>query len=137
RAAGRGHGRSHPSHPHPGGGRLSGGFSTGALGAVAVVGPTASGKSAVAMAVARALGDVNIVSVDAFQVYRGMDIGTAKATPADRAEVAHHGLDLADPADEVTVVDYLRAYDDARSSIAARQRRALLVGGTGLYFRAA
>ena len=74
------------------------------------------------MAVARALGAVDIVSVDAFQVYRGMDIGTAKPTAADRVEVPHHGLDLADPADEVTVVDYLRAYDEARSSIAARQR---------------
>jgi tRNA dimethylallyltransferase len=101
------------------------------------VGPTAAGKSTVAMAAARALGDVEIVAVDALQVYRGMDIGTAKPTPAERAEIPHHGLDLADPSEEVTVVRYLRAYDDAMAGIIARGHRPLLVGGTGLYLRAA
>jgi len=65
---------------------------------VALVGPTASGKSDVALAVARRLGDVEIVSVDSMQVYRGMDIGTAKPSAAERAEVPHHLLDVADPA---------------------------------------
>jgi tRNA dimethylallyltransferase len=102
---------------------------------VAIVGPTASGKSAVAMAVARALGDVEIVSVDSMQVYRGMDIGTAKPTAAERAEVVHHLLDLVDPTDEFTVADFRSAYADALSDIAQRRRRALLVGGTGLYHR--
>ena len=105
--------------------------------AVAIVGPTASGKSAVAMAVARALGDAEIVAVDAFQLYRGMDIGTAKPSAVDRAEIPHHGLDLVDPSQDVTVVDYRRVYDAAMAGIAARRRRAVLVGGTGLYLRVA
>jgi tRNA dimethylallyltransferase len=104
---------------------------------VAIVGPTASGKSAVAMAVARAAAGTEIVAVDAFQVYRGMDIGTAKPTPADRAEIVHHGLDLADPGQDFSVVDYRRAYDAARAGIAARNARAVLVAGTGLYLRVA
>jgi tRNA dimethylallyltransferase len=87
------------------------------------------------MAVARAVGDADIVSVDAFQLYRGMDIGTAKPSAADRAEIRHHGLDLADPAEEVTVVDYRRAYDAAMAEIAADGRRVVLVAGTGLYLR--
>jgi tRNA dimethylallyltransferase len=89
------------------------------------------------MAAARALGDVEIVAVDALQVYRGMDIGTAKPTPAERAEIPHHGLDLAAPSEDVTVVRYLRAYDDALAGIVARGNRPLLVGGSGLYLRAA
>jgi tRNA dimethylallyltransferase len=89
------------------------------------------------MAAARALGDVEIVAVDALQVYRGMDIGTTKPTLAERAEIPHHGLDLAYPSEDVTVVRYLRAYDDAVAGIVARGNRPLLVGGTGLYLRAA
>ena len=104
---------------------------------VAILGPTASGKSTVAMAVARALGRTEIVAVDAFQVYRGMDIGTAKPSPADRAEVVHHCLDLVDPADDISVVDYRHAYDAAMVAIGERGHRALLVGGTGLYLRVA
>ena len=71
---------------------------------MALVGPTASGKSALALAVARRLGDVELVSVDSMGVYRGMDIGTAKPTAAARAEVPHHLLDLVDPAEEFTVL---------------------------------
>jgi tRNA dimethylallyltransferase len=89
------------------------------------------------MAAARATGDVEIVAVDALQVYRGMDIGTAKPTPAERAEIPHHGLDLADPWEDVTVVRYLAAHDEAVAGIVARGHRPLLVGGTGLYLRAA
>ena len=103
---------------------------------VAVVGPTASGKSAVAMAAARALGDVELISVDSMQVYRGMDIGTATPTPAERAEIRHHLLDLVDPSDEFTVAEFQRLYAEALADIAARSRRAILVGGTGLYHRA-
>jgi tRNA dimethylallyltransferase len=88
------------------------------------------------MAVARATGDIEIVSVDAFQVYRGMDIGTAKATLAEQAEVRHHGLDLVDPAQELSVVAFRRAHDVATADITARGARPLLVGGTGLYLRA-
>jgi len=71
------------------------------------------------------------------QVYRGMDIGTAKPTPAERSEVRHHLLDLVDPDEEFTVAQFQEACRDALADIAARGRRAVLVGGTGLYFRAA
>src|SRR4029079_16589732 len=67
---------------------------------LAIVGPTATGKSSVALAVARELGDVEIVSLDSMQVYRGMDIGTAKPAPADRGAVPHHLIDVADPSEE-------------------------------------
>lgn len=102
---------------------------------VAIVGSTASGKSSVAMEVARRLGDVELVSIDSMQVYRGMDIGTAKPTPAERSEVRHHLLDLVDPTVDFTVAEFRRAYDDAVTEIGARAHRALLVGGTGLYHR--
>jgi tRNA dimethylallyltransferase len=102
---------------------------------VAIVGSTASGKSAVAMAVARALGDVELVSIDSMQVYRGMDIGTAKPSQPERAEITHHLLDLVDPTDDFTVAQFRDAYTDALVRVAGRGHRALLVGGTGLYHR--
>lgn len=103
---------------------------------IVLVGPTASGKSDVALAVARRLGDVEIVSVDSMQVYRGMDIGTAKATPAERAEVPHHLIDVADPGDHFSVGAYQELARAALDDIERRGRRALLVGGTGLYVTA-
>jgi tRNA dimethylallyltransferase len=102
---------------------------------VAIVGSTASGKSDVALAVARELGGVELVSVDSMQVYRGMDIGTAKPTLAERSEVPHHCIDLVDPTTEFTVGDFQPAYRAAITSIGRRGARALLVGGTGLYHR--
>ena len=103
---------------------------------LALVGPTASGKSALAMAYAGAHGDVEIVSMDSMQVYRGMDIGTAKATPADRAAVPHHMIDVADPHEDFSVARFQSAARAAIASIEARGHRALLVGGTGLYLQA-
>ena len=103
---------------------------------VAIVGSTATGKSALALAVARAVGGTEIVSVDSMQVYRGMDIGTAKPTAADRAEVPHHLIDIADPTEDFTVVRFRQAADDALRGIGERGNRALLAGGTGLYLRA-
>jgi tRNA dimethylallyltransferase len=103
---------------------------------LALVGTTASGKSAVAFEIARRRPDVELVSVDSMCVYRGMDIGTAKPTPAERAEVPHHLLDLADPSEDYSVS---RFQADARAvldGIEARGHRALLVGGTGLYLQA-
>ena len=97
---------------------------------VVVLGPTASGKSDVAMAAARIVDGTEIVAVDAMQVYRGMDIGTAKPTPADRAAVVHHLLDLAEPSATFTVRDYQAAYDRVVPAIPGRP---LLVAGTGLY----
>jgi tRNA dimethylallyltransferase len=103
---------------------------------VALVGTTASGKSALALDLARSDSTIEIVSVDSMQVYRGMDIGTAKPTPADRAEVPHHLIDIADPWDEFTVAWFAAEARRAVDDIAARGRRALLVGGTGLYLQA-
>jgi tRNA dimethylallyltransferase len=102
----------------------------------ALLGPTASGKSALALDLARQHAGVELVSVDAMQVYRGMDIGTAKPTPAERAAVRHHLLDLADPAEPFSVAEWRDAADRALAGIAERGGRALLVGGTGLYLRA-
>ena len=85
---------------------------------------------------ARILGDVEIVSVDSMQVYRGMDIGTAKPIPAERTEIPHHLLDLADPDERFTVARFQAAFDEALAGIEARGHRALLVGGTGLYLQA-
>jgi tRNA dimethylallyltransferase len=107
--------------------------------ALVVLGPTASGKSDVAMAVATHLHierPFHIVAVDAMQVYRGMDIGTAKPTPSDRAAVPHHALDLIDPDSEFTVAQFATAANDAIDHIRRAGGRPLLVGGTGLYLRA-
>jgi tRNA dimethylallyltransferase len=103
---------------------------------VALVGPTASGKSGVAFAVARTLPGVEIVAADSMQVYVGMDVGTAKPSLAERAEVPHHLVDVADPAEEYTVARWQRAAAAAVSGIDDRGGVALLVGGTGLYVRA-
>jgi tRNA dimethylallyltransferase len=102
---------------------------------VALLGTTASGKSAVAMAVARRRGDVELVCVDSMTVYRGMDIGTAKPSAEARAEVPHHLLDLVDPGEEFTVSQFQRAARAALAAVEGRSRKALLVGGTGLYLR--
>ncbi len=106
------------------------------VGPIVVVGPTASGKSDVAMAFATAHPGSEIVAVDAMQVYRRMDIGTAKPTPADRAAVAHHCLDLADPADEFTVAQFTVAATAALDDVSGRGGTPVVVGGTGLYLRA-
>jgi tRNA dimethylallyltransferase len=104
---------------------------------VALVGVTASGKSATALEVATRRGDCEIVSVDSMCVYRGMDLGTAKPSPADQAAVPHHLIDLVDPDEQFTVTDFQRAARDALDGIAQRRHHALMVGGTGLYLRAA
>lgn len=103
---------------------------------VVVLGPTASGKSDVAMAAARAVSGVEIVAVDAMQVYRGMDIGTAKPSADDQVEVRHHGIDLVEPTEPFGVTDYVAAYDAALTTIADGGGRPLLVAGTGLYLTA-
>jgi tRNA dimethylallyltransferase len=103
---------------------------------LAIVGTTASGKSSLAMELARHRGDVELVSADSMQVYRGMDIGTAKPTAAEQAEVRHHVIDLVDPWEPFEVHSFQRAVADALADIADRGRRAVLVGGTGLYLQA-
>jgi len=105
--------------------------------AVALVGPTASGKSALAHAVAFHHHDtVEILAVDAMTVYRGMDLGTAKPTRAERAEVSYHLLDLVDPSEEFTVAQYQRAAREAAADVWRAGHKVLYVGGTGLYGRA-
>jgi tRNA dimethylallyltransferase len=102
---------------------------------VAIVGPTAAGKSALALAFARERGG-EIVCCDSLQVYRGLDIGSAKATPEERAAVAHHLLDVADPDQTFSAAEYSRQARAALQGIAGRGRLAVVVGGTGLYLRA-
>ena len=101
-----------------------------------VCGATATGKTALSLRLAEAIPGAEIVSADSRQVYRGMDIGTAKVSTADRARVPHHGLDLADPDEPFSAADYRRAALEALQGIAARGGVAVLVGGTGLYLRA-
>ena len=101
-----------------------------------LVGATASGKSALALELARRDSSWELVTVDSMQVYRGMDIGTAKPTPAERAEVPHHLLDLLHPWEEGTVAWFQREAQAAVAAIEGRGHRALLVGGTALYVQA-
>jgi tRNA dimethylallyltransferase len=102
---------------------------------VLLMGPTASGKSAVAMALAERVGG-EIVSVDSAQVYRGMDIGTAKPGAAERARVPHHLLDIVDPDMRYSAAKFAAAAEAAISAIRARGRVPILAGGTMLYFKA-
>ncbi|MEK6206217.1 MAG: tRNA (adenosine(37)-N6)-dimethylallyltransferase MiaA [Chloroflexota bacterium] len=102
---------------------------------IAIVGPTASGKSALAMRAAERLGG-EIVSADSRQVYRRMDIGTAKPTIGERARVPHHLIDVADPGERYDVLRYQRDGQAALASIRSRGHVTLVVGGTGLYIRA-
>lgn len=106
------------------------------MSAVALVGVTASGKSALALDLAARRGDCEIVSVDSMCVYRGMDIGTSKPDAAARRAVPHHLLDLVDPDEEFTLTEFQAAARAALDDIERRGRHALLVGGTGLYLRA-
>lgn len=100
-----------------------------------IAGPTAVGKTELSLSLAEELG-AEIVSADSMQVYRGMDIGTAKPSAAERARVAHHMLDVAGPTDEFSTGDYLRMAEAAIADIRARGKTPLVVGGTGLYIRA-
>jgi tRNA dimethylallyltransferase len=102
---------------------------------LALVGPTAAGKTEASLVLAERLG-AEIVSVDSMVVYRGMDVGTAKPTPADRARVRHHLLDVAEPAEPFTAVRFQALAEAAVDDIGARGLRPLLVGGSGLYYRA-
>jgi tRNA dimethylallyltransferase len=103
---------------------------------VALVGSTASGKSALAHEFALDRGGTEILSVDAMSVYRGMDLGTAKPSRAQREEVTYHLLDLVDPSEEFTVAQFQSAARDAADDVWSRDADVLYVGGTGLYGRA-
>jgi tRNA dimethylallyltransferase len=99
-----------------------------------LAGPTAAGKTAVGIELAKRI-DAEIVCLDSMTLYRGMDIGTAKATAAERAAAPHHLLDVIDPHEEFSVAEYLASAKTVCEEILARGRTPLFVGGTGLYLR--
>lgn len=102
---------------------------------VAILGPTATGKSALGIALARRLGG-EVVSCDSTAIYRGFDIGTDKVPIEERAGVPHHLIDVADPTDEYSAARYAREAAAVIRDITARGRLPIVVGGTGLYYRA-
>jgi tRNA dimethylallyltransferase len=102
---------------------------------IAVVGPTATGKSALAVALAQQLGG-EVINADSMQLYRGMDVGTAKLTPAERDGVPHHLLDIWDVTQTASVADYQQRGRACIDDLLARDITPVLVGGSGLYIRA-
>jgi len=102
---------------------------------VVLLGPTASGKTALSLHLAEQFSG-EIVSCDSVAVYREMEIGTAKPTPAERRQVPHHLIDVADPSEAFTAGDYSRLARSALAEIAARKKLPIVTGGTGLYLRA-
>ena len=101
---------------------------------ICIVGPTAVGKTEIAIQLAQHL-DAEIVSLDSRQIYRGMDIGTAKPTPNQRSAVPHHLIDCVEVDQPFSVADYQRLADTAIEEIHGRGKRTMVVGGAGLYFR--
>ncbi len=102
---------------------------------LAILGPTASGKSGLALGIAERLSNVELVSVDSMQVYSGMNVGTATPTLDEQARVAHHLINLVDPNVEFTVREFQRSARLAIDDIRSRDKVPVLVGGTGLYLR--
>lgn len=100
-----------------------------------LAGPTASGKSQLALELAEELG-AEILSLDSMAIYRGMDIGTAKPSVADRQQIAHHLIDLVDPHEDFSVAEYVEVARDSAAQVVERGHVPLFVGGTGLYLRA-
>lgn len=100
-----------------------------------IVGPTGVGKTAFAIVLAERLG-AEIVNADSRQIYRGMDIGTAKPTASERARVRHHLIDILDPNQAINAAEFARLAREAIGDLVARSIRPLVVGGSGLYLRA-
>jgi tRNA dimethylallyltransferase len=100
-----------------------------------LTGPTASGKTAVGIELAKRI-DAEIISLDSMALYRGMDIGTAKPTVAERREVPHHLIDILEPLQEFSVAQYLEAAESAAAEIVGRGKQIIFVGGTALYLKA-
>ena len=101
---------------------------------VGIVGPTATGKTAVGIELAKRI-DSEIISADSMAVYRGMDIGTAKPTPEEQAEVKFHLIDIVNPDEDFSVAEFKRLAEEAAADILKRGKLPLLVGGTGLYVK--
>ena len=102
---------------------------------IVLLGPTAVGKTAVSIPLARAI-NAEIISADSRQVYIGMDIGTAKPSHSERGAIRHHLIDIVDPTSDFTVADFMRLAFEKIEEIRRRGKRVLVVGGTGLYIRA-
>ena len=102
---------------------------------IVLAGPTAVGKTELSLRLAEAL-DAEIISADSMQVYRGMDIGTAKASPEERARVPHHLIDVADPSEDFSIARYVSLAGEALRQIHSRGKIPLIVGGTGFYIQA-
>lgn len=109
---------------------------SGAASVPVIVGPTAAGKSAVAMWLAGQGQPVTIVSADSRQVYRGFDVGTAKPTPAERQQVPHAGIDVVEPSERYSAFSWADLASEAIATARAAGRQPVVVGGTGLYVRA-
>lgn len=124
-------GATGPATPKPGHIRWAG--ATGLDRPLALVGPTASGKTAVTLALANLVDPLEAVAADSMTVYRHMDIGTASPSAAERARVPHHLIDLAEPDDEFSVARFQQAANRAFDDISQRGAHTILVGGTGLY----
>ena len=105
-------------------------------GNLVIVGSTASGKSSLAIELARRRSNVEIISIDSMAIYRGMDIGTATPTVAEQEEIPHHLINIVDPSDEFALPLFQSAVEKALEEITNRGNRAVLVGGTGLHVRA-
>ena len=99
-----------------------------------LTGPTASGKTALGIELAQTL-DAEIISMDSMAIYRFMDIGTAKPSQAEQAEVPHHLIDIIDPSEEFSVSDYVQTAKQTAAEIKARGKKVLFVGGTPLYLK--
>lgn len=99
---------------------------------IAVAGPTASGKSALALELCKRL-DGELISLDSMQIYRGLDIGTAKPTKAEQAEVRHHMIDICEPTENFSVAEFAERAHKAIADVQSRGKKAVLCGGTGLY----
>lgn len=99
---------------------------------VVIVGPTASGKTALSVALAKKLRG-EVISADSMQIYRGMDVGTAKVTPEEMDGIPHHMIDVADPAESFSAARFVEMADPILRDILSRGKTAVIAGGTGLY----
>lgn len=104
---------------------------------IAIVGATASGKSSLAIEIAMALGNAEIVNADAMQLYRGMDVGTAKLSLAEQKGIRHHLLSVISPSEDLTAVEYRELFDAAVEDVVSRGKLPIVVGGSTLYLAAA
>lgn len=104
---------------------------------IAIVGATASGKSSLAIDLAKSLGEAEVINADAMQLYRGMDVGTAKLSQAEQKGVRHHLLSVIEPSQELTAVEYRELFDAAVEDVVSRGKQPIVVGGSTLYLASA